>query len=840
VIDSNPSVTALLRQISDSKSTTADLRTQLADFQSGASAAHTALQADVDACRERKKAEDSAKAELKARTKALDDQRRAHEAARRDVEKRLRAAQTQREHATARMASLDKEIGALERRLAEEEDRAEKERGELRESEEEIGETLKRKKKEIAVAEDVIAALGVRAKELEEMIAREKERLRVAKEKAEMRRQDESFIPRMVKPGQQQQQQQQPQEQEHTWPPVSQESPVISEATTDGNNSGASTPAPVKEVRNPLRSPKPGLLSLGALSNFSFRRPSAQFDSVGVSQSTASSLASANTATTGSSLVSSPGFAPFDHESSTSSLLTTPPTSHAHQPTPSTTFSPFDSDPPHSATSNGSNTSNGNNSNSNDATAVTSTVTSSLSGTTLIPSSLIQSLDGKSTSTENVAALGRWDTRASDSIAIAPPSTSSPSASAASSTRRRWFGHNNSGSGSSSGGGHGSDNGASNGVPQLVNQLSRSFQSDDDVFLEPDWRLRASARASSAATPVMTASPTSYTGPVSSSFDEEVYGQGQHHRTHHSQGYGSGVFGSPTATASVDDFGFLVRARRSSLDADHTLALGTGLNSQAALTVPVKAATVGAVGNGKDSIARRWYSALQSSSSSGADKEAKDNKLNNGNGNGVNKDGKGGNNNNNGKEPKASSKKGLNPDAKVFRLTRKKSLPSSISPSLAYPGPIGSKPGQQQQQQPQPFDLLNPTSLVSHSSVAAAATASTSSLLLRAFAPSPAEREALQRALGGGSTNTSLEHLLSLSDVGSIPPSPELAAARAGLGLLSHHHHPQQTRVASGGGLGTLPAWLHPFQRAVKKPTFSPWDDDEPVVPPAKTANSSF
>jgi len=138
--------------------------------------------------------------------------------------------------------------------------------------------------------------------------------------------------------------------------------------------------------------------------------------------------------------------------------------------------------------------------------------------------------------------------------------------------------------------------------------------------------------------------------------------------------------------------------------------------------------------------------------------------------------------------------KGLNPDAKVFRLPRRKapaiSEPTSTHPTASY-------------------DALNPTGLMTNS------TSSTPSALLRAFAPSRAEREALQRALGG-STNTSLERLPSLSDVGSIPSSP------------AHAHAEAQPVSGFGGKESALPAWLQSLP-LIRKPNFSPWDDEEPV-----------
>ncbi|KAG1731519.1 uncharacterized protein EDB91DRAFT_1154388 [Suillus paluster] len=141
---------------------------------------------------------------------------------------------------------------------------------------------------------------------------------------------------------------------------------------------------------------------------------------------------------------------------------------------------------------------------------------------------------------------------------------------------------------------------------------------------------------------------------------------------------------------------------------------------------------------------------------------------------------------------KDKQRKGLNPDAKVFRLPRRKA-PAMSEPTSAPPTAC--------------YDALNPNGLMTNH------TSSTPSALLRAFAPSRAEREALQRALGG-STNTSLERLPSLSDVGSIPSSPVHTEA-----------HPAP---AFGEKERVLPAWLQSLP-LIRKPNFSPWDDEEPV-----------
>ncbi|THU95358.1 hypothetical protein K435DRAFT_819750 [Dendrothele bispora CBS 962.96] len=150
---------------------------------------------------------------------------------------------------------------------------------------------------------------------------------------------------------------------------------------------------------------------------------------------------------------------------------------------------------------------------------------------------------------------------------------------------------------------------------------------------------------------------------------------------------------------------------------------------------------------------------------------------------------------------KDKSKKGLNPDAQVFDISRKPLAHKTVPPSTSMPNaPL--------------YDALNPNGLVS----LVPSNTSDSSTLLRAFAPSPAEREVLQRALGG-STNGSLERLPSLSDVGSIPPSP------------NHIHASVAGHASSGDAVKPIPAWLQTFQSLprIRKSNFSPWDDEEPV-----------
>ena len=135
---------------------------------------------------------------------------------------------------------------------------------------------------------------------------------------------------------------------------------------------------------------------------------------------------------------------------------------------------------------------------------------------------------------------------------------------------------------------------------------------------------------------------------------------------------------------------------------------------------------------------------------------------------------------------KEKPRKGLNPDAKVFRLPKRK-LGSGTDVNT-----------------PPLYNTLNPAGFMS-------GIASTPNFVARAFAPSRAEREAL-RALSV-SANSSLELLPSLSDVGSIPPSP------------TRVHTERETR-SIGEKECSLPAWLQSLP-LIRKPNFSPWEDED-------------
>ena len=277
--------------------------------------------------------------------------------------------------------------------------------------------------------------------------------------------------------------------------------------------------------------------------------------------------------------------------------------------------------------------------------------------------------------------------------------------------------------------------------------LSKSFQSDNDAFLERDWSRRLSV-------------PESTSAVGTSALDH----------------------GDESAEA-FDLYGMPPRRRLTSdpMDAQRVWPSRT---SSELITSPINVVPP------PEARTRWWWP--------GADKERRSTTDGN------------------------EQRKGLNPDAKVFNFSRK---PLFGVPPLA------------------PLDSLNPSASSLQVSAAAngiddgtgatatAASGSTSGFLsglaMRAFAPSPEEREALQRALGG-STNGSLERLPSLSEVGNMPTSPvptheQTHAAVAGhsLGLPWFDANP---------GATTGRSWLRDLGVSVPRPgkiRFSPWGDSE-------------
>lgn len=641
LFDQSPVISEILRQISTSKTAVYDLRTQLSEFRAQAQESHAAIQSDLDKHRARKREEDAARQELKQRTKTLEDSKRSAEACRRDAEKRLRAAESARNSASERIERLDKEIGALKERMCMDEEAIVRCKAEADEAEKGLIQELEKKRKEIKVAEDVVTALNNRTKELEEKIAAEEERLKRAKEQAELRKQDRDFYPLHVV---------NPQDAVSTWSPIvppskAMVSDVHDQINTDGAAQIEVFPTALQFPVMPGRrastseepkgfstSPRPRHLSLGGISNFRERN--------GI----------------------------YIQEPAHPQIVLRPPvhddlpTSKSSSQSQSTRFSPFTD-------------------NELDVPADSQGLGISPRSTSLIPTSLIQSLEGGGASDD----------------------------------------------------------------------LSRSFQSDNDAILDRDWRKMHPFPGAAVESPgVFNSSPTSLTCPSFDGVDQEDPFEIRpppppiRHRIISDGADTARTFHNVRTTSEPQP---LARTRTRESD-DSEKAVGH----------------------------RRWFS---------NPREIKD-------------------------------KKGLNPEAKVFQF--KKTFPmfgGSTAPTKHSP-----------------YDGLSsePSSFASSLSVPSIfaptvgdADAAFSTLSMRAFAPSPAEREALARA-AGTSTNTSLERLPTLSEIGSMPPSPNHVHA-----IAAPQHSPPHVLADHGAGARSLLApglaWLHALPR-MKKPKFSPWDDD--------------
>ncbi|KAL6305217.1 hypothetical protein BKA93DRAFT_731803 [Sparassis latifolia] len=290
--------------------------------------------------------------------------------------------------------------------------------------------------------------------------------------------------------------------------------------------------------------------------------------------------------------------------------------------------------------------------------------------------------------------------------------------------------------------------------------VSRSFETEGDAVVPPDWRKRYPPPLPIQVPSVFTTSPTSITCPSFDGVDKEDPFEIRpppplrHRLTTDAMDMQRALFPPPSRTTS--DPPPLTRAR--SREADDKAG----------------------------GAHRRWFS---------ADPKEKE---------------------------REREKKGLNPEAKVFRLA-KKSLPSSLvtPPPLAF-NPLA--PSQQQQHASAASTLSLPSMLAPPP---AEPSALLSSISMRAFAPSPAEREALQRALGGSSSG-SLERLPTLSEVAiaSMPPSPSHVQA------IAAQHHP--------GGRTLLPPGLSWLQLPrMRKHKFSPWEDADEVPTEAGAGGTS-
>lgn len=629
LFDQSPLIADVLHQISISKASVLDLRTQVTDYQSTASQGHALLQGEVDSYRDRKRQEDTSRLELKSRTKTLDDAKRHAESMKRDAEKKLKTAQSTRDRASQRIDHLDKDIVKLQQRLLDDEAFVRQCKETVSEPEQEITDALEQKKEEIKVTEDDIIKLSLRARELEDKLSAEKERLQLVREHADTRKQEQAFHAVGLR--------------ESDLGAWAHDGP---DASFESNN-GMFTRA--LEDLDERQEPFPDIDTIVSPAV----KPSLSLDLQTVTRpnnlppiiSNFSSGPTPDVSATQAALRAN-GYSIFDD------VLA----SMAHPPHRSTKFSPFgDHD--------------------DDPTPQRPPGIMSPTSSSLIPSSLMTSFDN----------------------------------------------------------GDG---------------LSRSFQSENDAFLDSDWRGNMPSfshhfHGNDYHRPgfVMTTSPTSTHGPSANDYEHdpfEVRVLSAHDRRRDRL-----ISENPVDMQRT----LWLQRTQSSSNPNNGYELEGAMES-----APTVAEKLGP---------RRWFSSSF----------------------------------------KEKPKKGLNPDAKVFSLASQKSPRVVVGPSMHSA-----------------YDALNPNGLGRQ---AMSSAASANSSLLRAFAPSPAEREALQRALGG-SANTSFERLPSLSDVGSMPSSP------------AHVHTlPASPHVDTGK---ILPSWLMSLPR-FRKVNFSPWDDEEPTVIDSNSEN---
>lgn len=188
---------------------------------------------------------------------------------------------------------------------------------------------------------------------------------------------------------------------------------------------------------------------------------------------------------------------------------------------------------------------------------------------------------------------------------------------------------------------------------------------------------------------------------------------------------------------------------------------------------------------------------------------------------------------------KDKPKKGLNPDAKVFKFTRGRSILQSLHPGLIN-GPTTSL--NDETSLPAPATSFKHPALAPRTVTAPAPPVPQTPMSaffssLRAFQPSPAEREALRRALGG-SANTSLERISSRGSHGENPSPTSPHFRNAGVVMRPANHgasasvNDLHTALGSHAMLSPWPSTTSEVSIASLPPTkksfkFNPWASDK-------------
>ncbi|KAF8650403.1 hypothetical protein AX16_005210 [Volvariella volvacea WC 439] len=187
--DHHPRIQEIQRQIKISQTSVRELHTQLEDQQATAYQSHETLQKEVEACRSRKKQEDSSRSDLKFRTKSLEDAKRSAESAKREAEKRLKAAQRLQQTTVNRIEHLDQEITQMLTQMENDHSLVLQNQESIDILHHECADDLETTRQEIKTVEDIVTTLNQRARELEQHISRRKDVLQQTLDHRQQQRQ---------------------------------------------------------------------------------------------------------------------------------------------------------------------------------------------------------------------------------------------------------------------------------------------------------------------------------------------------------------------------------------------------------------------------------------------------------------------------------------------------------------------------------------------------------------------------------------------------------------------------------------------------------------------------
>ena len=154
-----------------------ELQKQIEDLRHTADDTEKRLQGELATLRERKKDEDSLRAELKSRSRELEEQKRAADATRGEAEREIGDKRATMREIESRLEDIRLQLRAIDRKEKELADRKDKKRRERIEKERRLREEIAKKRDELKQAEQGVAKIYAKAHQLEQSIANRRERL---------------------------------------------------------------------------------------------------------------------------------------------------------------------------------------------------------------------------------------------------------------------------------------------------------------------------------------------------------------------------------------------------------------------------------------------------------------------------------------------------------------------------------------------------------------------------------------------------------------------------------------------------------------------------------------